>query len=144
MIDKKLEKISQSASGSPSKKKGGGGSLQVIDAVNQIACTGSPVLLPLTTTCQQNVFCQSQLCAVITDCAPFVNIPSFGPCAFTPMGSSPSGGPCVPKPIGTWTPGASTATYDRIAALRQADRLPCAQGGVISVANPGQTILDVE
>ena len=120
------------------------GPLQVIDALNQIMCTGCPAPSVLTVTSQPTVFNTEQLCATIMDCIPMVNLKPFGPCAFTPEPPSPSGGPCIPKPAGTWTPGATTTTYDNMPALRQTDTLQCAMGGTIMILNPGQTIMTVE
>lgn len=126
------------ASSPPSMASGGGGPLQVINAVNSIICTGCPTPLPLRVTMNQTVNCSSQLCATIADCMPIVNITPFGPCLFTPAPPSPSGGPCIPKPVGTWRPGSVMTSHQKIPALRQTDTLQCASGGMIMVANPGQ------
>lgn len=123
----------------PSLAAGGGGPLQVVQALNQIVCTGCPIPQPLMVTTNQTVFGSSQLCATIADCTPMVNIMPFGPCAFTPAPASPSGGPCVPKPAGLWQPGSALTSIQKIPSLRQTDTLQCASGGIITILFPGQT-----
>jgi hypothetical protein len=121
-----------SSSGNPNE-------LQVIDAKNLMICTGCPAPQVLTVTSTKTVNCADQLCATIADCIPMVNIKPFGPCAFTPAPPSPSGGPCVPAPVGKWQPGSAMTTHEDNPALRKSDTLPCALGGTISIAVPGQT-----
>ncbi len=87
--------------------------------------------------------------ANIMDFAPMVNILPFGMCssmanpavaaataaamgALTPM-------PCVPVTPAPWVVGAPTVLIGNMPALNNTSKLMCTWGGVIQVANPGQT-----
>ncbi|MCW2778169.1 MAG: hypothetical protein JWN17_1894 [Frankiales bacterium] len=95
------------------------------------------------------VLVEGQLAASVTDCVPVVNIASFGMCSslanptvaaatsaafgvLTPM-------PCVPVTPGPWQPGAPVTLVSGTAALTAGSLLPCAWGGVISLATPQST-----
>lgn len=86
--------------------------------------------------------------ATILDKTP-ANLPSFGMCsspanptvaaataaalgALTPM-------PCVPVIPAPWGPGSPTVLLGGYPALNHTSKTLCAYGGVISIANPGQT-----
>jgi len=83
--------------------------------------------------------------ANIMDCAPMVNIPTFGMCrspanptvaaataaalgVLTPM-------PCVPVTT-PWTPGVATVLLRGMPALDASSKCMCAYGGQISVTTP--------
>ena len=87
--------------------------------------------------------------ANIMDNKPLVNIMPFGMCSapanptvaaataaalgvLTPM-------PCVPATPAPWAPGAPTVLIGSIPALDNNCKLTCQWGGVIQVANPGQS-----
>lgn len=91
--------------------------------------------------------------ANIVDNKPIVNIPPFGVCSspanptvasataaalgvLTPM-------PCVPVTPAPWMPGAPTVLIGNMPALDHSSKLMCIWGGVIQIANPGQTTVMV-
>ena len=91
--------------------------------------------------------------ATIMDNQPIVNIPPFAMCmspanpavaaataaalgVLTPM-------PCLPVTTAPWTPGSPTVTIGSIPALDSTSTLMCAWGGVIEIADPGQTTVMV-
>src|SRR3954454_5649804 len=91
--------------------------------------------------------------ANIMDNKPIVNIPPFGMCSsianptvasataaalgvLTPM-------PCIPVIPAPWVPGAPTFQIANMPGVDSNCKLMCAWGGVIQVANPGQTSLDI-
>jgi PAB1-binding protein PBP1 len=90
--------------------------------------------------------------ATIMDMAPMVNIPTFGMCSapsnpevaaataaalgvLTPM-------PCVPVTVAPWAPGAVTVTIDGMPALTNDSICECAWGGVITIEEPGQFMVE--
>lgn len=96
-----------------------------------------------------NVIDEGRPAANISDAVPMVNVPPFGMCmslsnptvasataaalgVLTPM-------PCVPALTGTWAPMAPTTLVGGAPALVQGATVPCAFGGVISVAMAGST-----
>jgi hypothetical protein len=91
--------------------------------------------------------------ATITDNAPIANIPPFGMCTslsnptvaaataaalgvLTPM-------PCVPATPAPWVPGSPPVLVGSIPALTQQSKCMCAWGGVITILQPGQVVLQV-
>jgi hypothetical protein len=85
----------------------------------------------------------------IMDNKPIMNIPPFGMCqspsnptvaaataaalgVLTPM-------PCVPMTVAPWAPGSATLLVAGSPALNNTSSLACMWGGVIKIANPGQT-----
>lgn len=88
----------------------------------------------------------------IQDFVPIMNIAPFGMCqslanpvvasataatgVLTPM-------PCVPATASPWAPGSATVLVAGSPALNNTSTLNCIWGGVISVANPGQTVVQV-
>ena len=96
----------------------------------------------------------SMAVATIMDQVPMVNIMPFGMCSsmanptvasataaafgvLTPM-------PCMPVIPAPWTPGSPTVLIGGKPALNNSSRLMCAYGGVISIANPGNTTIQVK
>jgi hypothetical protein len=90
--------------------------------------------------------------ATIMDHIPMANIPTFGMCTslmnpevasattaalgvLTPM-------PCVPVIPGPWTPGAVTVVIGEFPALTADSMCNCTWGGVITVTNPGQFMVE--
>lgn len=84
---------------------------------------------------------------------PMVNILPFGMCSsmanpqvasataaalgvLTPM-------PCIPVIPAPWAPGSPTVLIGGVPALNQMSKLMCSWGGVIQVANPGTTNVQV-
>lgn len=95
----------------------------------------------------------SMALASIMDNVPLVNIPAFGMCSsmanptvasataaalgvLTPM-------PCMPVIPAPWTPGSPTVLVGGKPALNNSSKLMCAYGGVISIANPATTNIQV-
>lgn len=76
--------------------------------------------------------------ATIQDRIPGMNIPGFTLCTAT---GDPK--PCAPSFPGPWAPGAPTVLVHGIPALQHTDTLTCAQGGVVSITYPGQTMADL-
>jgi len=91
--------------------------------------------------------------ANIMDGKPLVNVMPFGMCnspanptvaaataaalgVLTPM-------PCVPATPAPWAPGAPTVTIGGMPALDNNSKLMCNWGGVIQIANPGQTVVQI-
>jgi len=91
--------------------------------------------------------------ANIMDFKPIVNVPPFGVCSslanptvasataaalgvLTPM-------PCVPVTTSPWAPGAPTVLIGNMPALDSSSQLICNWGGVIQIANPGQTTVEI-
>ena len=90
--------------------------------------------------------------ATIMDHAPLVNIPTFGMCTtvtnpevatattaalgvLTPM-------PCVPVTPAPWVPGAVTVTITGMPALTNDCTCMCTWGGVITIDEPGQFMVE--
>lgn len=91
--------------------------------------------------------------ATIMDNKPMVNIAPFGMCssmmnptvasataaamgALTPM-------PCTPVITAPWAPGSPTVLIANTPALNNSCKCFCAYGGVIQIANPGQTTIQM-
>ncbi len=89
--------------------------------------------------------------ATIMDMAPIVNIPTFGMCntitnpvvatattaalgVLTPM-------PCIPATVAPWAPGSVSVMIDGIPALTNTCTCQCMWGGVITITQPGQVIV---
>ena len=87
--------------------------------------------------------------ANIMDMKPMANIMPFGMCSsmmnpqvaaataaamgvLTPM-------PCIPCITGPWMPGSTKTLIGGMPALNNTCKCMCAYGGVIQIANPGQT-----
>lgn len=89
--------------------------------------------------------------ATIMDFVPLKNITPFGVCT-SPMNPTViattaaklgvfTPAPCIPMTTQPWTPGASTVTVCGLPSLHQGCTLQCQWGGVITIANPGQTTI---
>ena len=91
--------------------------------------------------------------ATVTDNVPVANIPPFGMSTslanptvaaataaalgvLTPM-------PCVPVTPAPWLPGAPTVLVGAVPALSFQSKCMCVWGGVITILQPGQTVLQV-
>lgn len=91
--------------------------------------------------------------ATIMDNKPLVNVMPFGMCSslanptvasataaawgvLTPM-------PCMPVTTAPWAPGSPTVLIANYPALNNSSKLICNWGGVISVASPGTTNIQV-
>lgn len=93
------------------------------------------------------------LAATIMDHKPIANIPPFGLCSslanptvaaataaalgvLTPM-------PCVPATTAPWAPGSPTVLINNAPALNNTSKCMCLWAGVISIVNPGQTVVQI-
>ena len=117
---------------------------KLVNAGSMLQCTmgAAPatlaVVVPMVTAA-------TPAAANIMDCAPMVNIPTFGMCrspanptvaaataaalgVLTPM-------PCVPVTT-PWTPGVATVLLRGMPALDASSKCVCAYGGQISVTTP--------
>jgi len=91
--------------------------------------------------------------ANIMDHIPMVNIMPFGMCnsianptvasataaalgVLTPM-------PCIPVTPAPWTPGSPTLLIGNMPALNNSSILICNWGGVITIVNPGETMVQI-
>ncbi len=90
--------------------------------------------------------------ANIMDYIPITNIPPFGMCSspsnptvaaattaalgvLTPM-------PCVPATAAPWAPGNPTVLLSNAPILTDNSKLACSYGGVISINQPGQMVVE--
>ncbi len=91
--------------------------------------------------------------ANIMDNKPLVNILPFGACTSlaNPMVASATAAamgvltpmPCVPVTPAPWVPGAPTTLINNMPALNNTSKLMCTWAGVITIANPGQTAVNI-
>ena len=92
--------------------------------------------------------------ANIMDYKPMVNIMPFGMCnsMSNPAVASATAAalgvltpqPCLPNITAPWVPGSPTVLVKGQPALNNQCKLMCAWGGVISITNPGSTIVQVK
>ncbi|AKQ65500.1 hypothetical protein A176_002412 [Myxococcus hansupus] len=88
------------------------------------------------------------------DSLPMMNVPPFGMCRSlsNPMVAAATAAalgaltpqPCMPITVGPWSPGCSKVRIGNMPALNDSSKCNCAWGGVIEVANPGQTVVNVD
>ena len=107
----------------------------------KIGCTGCPgALSPLQATAPIGVTATS-IClqvASVTDHVPLVNIVPLASCSFR------GGNPCVPATPALWQGSCFGPPILGLSpVLTAAHVLNCAQGGLISIADPGQQSIDV-
>lgn len=112
-----------------------------------LQCTFGMAPMPFKAT-PRPVLSSNQMCGVITDNIPIMNVGPFGMCqslanptvaaataaamgALTPM-------PCLPVFPAPWVPGAPTVLIQNIPALDNTCKLMCAYAGVVSVNFAGQ------
>ena len=91
--------------------------------------------------------------ATTMDFRPMVNVMPFGMCQTpsTPQVASATAAaqgvltpqPCVPVVTAPWAPGSATLFYMNLTALNDMSKCTCTWGGVISIADPGQSNMDV-
>jgi hypothetical protein len=103
-----------------------------------MVCDGGVAPVPLAVTSNPIVKINELPVATVADCAPLVNIPSFGVCSFLTAKAAGIPMPCVPAPTGMWQPGSAVQKINELAVLTLPATLPCAQGGTITVTAPGQ------
>jgi hypothetical protein len=91
--------------------------------------------------------------ASVMDNQPFANLPPFGMCT-TPTNPQVAAAtaaalgvltpqPCIPVITGPWTPGASVVQIRGSPALHGGCMAMCTWGGVITISNPGQFVVQV-
>jgi hypothetical protein len=81
------------------------------------------------------------LVATIQDCMPMTNLPSFGTCNTLTAAAQGVPTPCALTPVGMWTPGSVVQKINNIAVLTQACTLTCGIGGVVTISNPNNVIV---
>lgn len=105
------------------------------------ACTGCPGGQSQLRDPSPSGVSATQAClnaAAITDHVPIVNIVPFPGCVFK------SGDPCVPVTPAPWTGAITSPPFFSLSpVLTDAHVLVCANGGLISIADPGQHVVDV-
>jgi hypothetical protein len=118
---------------------------QVVNlAKTQCTMSVKPSQLLVLPTLRRNA--GGQPAATVQDHLPLVNIAPFGPCsspAFPPTIAA-AGVPqqCLPNTLTPWVPGSSVVNISKQPALRQSDTCQCFWGGIISVTDPGQAIVE--
>jgi hypothetical protein len=90
-----------------------------------------------------------QFAGTVMDNKPTANIAPFGMCTSpsNPQVAAATSAalgvltpqPCIPATASPWTPGSPTVTVGRQPGLTNSCTCNCMWGGVITVANPGQT-----
>jgi hypothetical protein len=125
--------------------------LQVVNTARTM-CTMSPAPSQLIVLPLHRRTAGGQPAATIQDHVPITNIVPFGPCmslAYPPTAAATAAAngvltpaPCVPNTATPWTPGSTVVTIANQPALRQTDTCRCVWGGVITITDPGQTIVD--
>jgi hypothetical protein len=91
--------------------------------------------------------------ASVQDTAPMTNIMPFGMC-ITPSNPAVAAAttaalgvltpvPCVPVVTSPWVPGATKVQIRGAPALHNGCTAMCAWGGIISITNPGQFVVQV-
>jgi hypothetical protein len=113
-----------------------------------VVCQGAMAMCPLgtapstlTVTSQQSYTIGGMLVATIQDCNPMVNLPPFGTC--NTLTAAAQGVPtmCALAPVGMWTPGSTLQKINNIPVLTQACTLACGIGGVITITNPNNVVV---
>lgn len=125
--------------------------LQVVNMARTM-CSMSPAPSQLTVLPTYRRTAGGQPAATIGDHLPIVNVAPFGPCmspTFPPTIAATAAAsgvftpaPCVPLTATPWSPGSTVVTIAGRPALRQTDTCQCVWGGVITITDPGQTIVD--
>jgi uncharacterized Zn-binding protein involved in type VI secretion len=125
--------------------------LQVVNAAKTM-CTMSPAPSQLIVLPVRRRTAGGQPAANIQDHQPIANVVPFGPCmslAFpaTAAATAAASGvltpaPCIPATLTPWAPGSTVVTIGGQPALRQTDTCQCVWGGLISITDPGQTIVN--
>ena len=126
--------------------------LQVVNGA-QLMCSFGAAPSTFVVLPTNMVLAENQPSATIMDFIPMENIMPFGMClsianpevasataaalgVFTPM-------PCVPATTAPWSPGATDVLIADIPALDNISTCMCMWAGVISVADPGQTSVEI-
>lgn len=125
--------------------------LQVVNMAKTM-CSMSPVPSQLIVLPTYRRTAGGQPAATIQDHLPIANIAPFGPCmspTFPPTAAATAAAsgvltpaPCVPLTVTPWLPGSTVVTIAGQPALRQSDTCQCVWGGVITITDPGQAIVD--
>lgn len=120
-----------------------------------IVVTGAKMLCPfgtvpanLTVTSQTTVLAEGKPVATIQDCAPNVNISSFGMCSSmaNPQVASATAAalgvltpqPCVPAVAGTWFPTQTMCLAEGKPCLTGNASAVCSYGGTLNIIDAGQ------
>lgn len=117
------------------------------------ACTFGMAPSTLTVMPTNMVLAGSLPAASVQDNAPYTNIMPFGMC-MTPSNPQVAAAtaaalgvltpqPCIPVITGPWTPGATKVQIRGAPALHNGCIAMCTWGGVISISNPGQILVQV-
>jgi len=98
----------------------------------------------LSVTSQQIVKVGGMLVATIQDCATGANLPPFGTCNTLTAAASGVPTPCAMVPAGMWTPGSIVKKINHVPVLTQPSMLTCGIGGVITITNPSNIIMQAK
>lgn len=127
--------------------------------IGQLVCTGAAIncsfgMMPSTLISLPTHQVNSKTpAATIMDHKPMVNIVPFGLCTSmsNPTVISATAAalgvltpqPCVPVTTTPWVPGSSTVVIGNMPALNNTCSCTCQWGGVIKIANAGQTSVNI-
>jgi Domain of unknown function (DUF4280) len=113
-----------------------------------VVCQGAMCMCPLGTapstlsvTSQQIVTINSLFVATIQDCMIGANLPPFGTCQILTASASGVPTPCAMVPAGTWMPGSTVHSINNLPVLTDICKLICGIGGMITIVNPNNTIM---
>jgi len=128
-------------------------SFAVVGGAGILACSHGTAPTPFVVLPTRKVMVSSMLMGNISDIAPMANITPFAMCTslanptvaaataaangvLTPM-------PCVPVTTAPWISGATTVLVQGVPALDKSAMLMCTWAGMITVKQPGNTIVKV-
>lgn len=122
--------------------------VQVVNTA-QLMCSFGAAPSSLVVLPARMVSVANQPSATIMDFVPMTNIMPFGMClspsnpqvaaATTAAMGVLTPQPCIPVVPAPWTPGGVTVNNTNQVTLDNTSKCTCTWGGVISIANPGQT-----
>ncbi len=122
--------------------------LQVVNGA-QTQCSFGAAPATLTVLPARMVQAGNQPAATVMDYIPMTNIMPFGMCMSlsNPQVAAATAAamgvltpqPCVPMTVTPWVPGATTTFNTSQIKLNNNSKCACMWGGMISIANPGQT-----
>ncbi|MCR5520645.1 MAG: DUF4280 domain-containing protein [Lachnospiraceae bacterium] len=121
----------------------------LVKAGATLTCTFATGTSTLMTTAQMNSVTSGSPAATINDCAPVTNIPPFPACTSmsNPAVSAATAAAlgvltpstCIPTIAGSWTAEKTNVSIGGSVCLTSGCQLSCGYGGVIKIASPGQT-----
>ncbi|MCR5431663.1 MAG: DUF4280 domain-containing protein [Lachnospiraceae bacterium] len=121
----------------------------IVKAGATLTCPFAIGTSTLITSAQASSVTSGAPVATINDCSPITNIPPFPACtsqsnpavaaATAAAFGVPTPAPCMPVIAGTWTAEKTNVSLGGSVCLTAGCQLSCGYGGVIQIASPGQT-----